>query len=132
MASLVAQRSVRSKRGLLELASIIKCTTGRSALSYLMYGCYCGLGGKGWPRDRADCMLVFSVVSLLQLSCTCLRSIFWKLAGECSINALEGVATSMTAATEMQKSQAVTRRPTSIDGLVKTKRLTVVCVTVEK
>ncbi|KAG7316935.1 hypothetical protein KOW79_019233 [Hemibagrus wyckioides] len=54
MASLVAQRSVRSKRGLLELASIIKCSTGRSALSYLMYGCYCGLGGKGWPRDRAD------------------------------------------------------------------------------
>ncbi|KAK2836638.1 hypothetical protein Q7C36_014507 [Tachysurus vachellii] len=54
MASLVDQRNVRSKRGLLELASIIKCTTGRSAFSYLMYGCYCGLGGKGWPRDRAD------------------------------------------------------------------------------
>lgn len=48
------------------------------------------------------------------------------------IYALVGVATSTTAATEMQKSQAVTRRPTSIDGLAKTMRLTVVCVTVEK
>ncbi|XP_060798106.1 group 10 secretory phospholipase A2 [Neoarius graeffei] len=54
MASLVAQRSVRSKRSLLELAGIIKCSTSRPALLYVMYGCYCGLGGKGWPRDRAD------------------------------------------------------------------------------
>ncbi|KAI5091616.1 group 10 secretory phospholipase A2 [Silurus meridionalis] len=54
MASVVAERSVRSKRGLLELAGIIRCSTGRSGLSYLMYGCYCGLGGKGWPKDRTD------------------------------------------------------------------------------
>ncbi|KAG1968800.1 calcium-dependent phospholipase A2 [Pimephales promelas] len=54
MASLQPQRSPRSKRGLLELAGVIKCSTGRLALSYVMYGCYCGIGGQGWPRDRAD------------------------------------------------------------------------------
>lgn len=54
VASLVPQRSLRNKRGLLELAGVIKCSTGRSALAYMMYGCYCGLGGQGWPRDRAD------------------------------------------------------------------------------
>ncbi|CAG12228.1 unnamed protein product, partial [Tetraodon nigroviridis] len=40
---------------LLELAGAIECSTGRSALAYMMYGCYCGLGGQGWPRDRTDC-----------------------------------------------------------------------------
>ncbi|KAM9494351.1 phospholipase A2-like [Clarias gariepinus] len=53
-ASLAAQRSVRSKRGIVELGGIIKCSTGRMALSYLSYGCYCGHGGKGWPRDDTD------------------------------------------------------------------------------
>ncbi|XP_041959672.1 phospholipase A2-like [Alosa sapidissima] len=47
-------RTRRTKRGLLELAGIIKCSTGRAAMSYMMYGCYCGLGGQGWPRDKAD------------------------------------------------------------------------------
>lgn len=54
MASVVTRKSQRTKRGLLELAGAIKCSTGRSALAYMMYGCYCGLGGQGWPRDRAD------------------------------------------------------------------------------
>ncbi|XP_035262678.1 phospholipase A2-like isoform X2 [Anguilla anguilla] len=54
MASLAPERSHRSKRGLLELAGLIKCSTGRHALAYMMYGCYCGLGGQGWPRDKAD------------------------------------------------------------------------------
>lgn len=54
MASAATRRSQRTKRGLLELAGAIKCSTGRSALAYMMYGCYCGLGGQGWPRDRAD------------------------------------------------------------------------------
>ncbi|KAM9391556.1 phospholipase A2-like [Pholidichthys leucotaenia] len=44
----------RTKRGLLELAGAIKCSTGRSPLAYMMYGCYCGVGGQGWPRDKAD------------------------------------------------------------------------------
>lgn len=54
VASVVARRSQRTKRGLLELAGAIKCSTGRSALAYMVYGCYCGLGGQGWPRDKAD------------------------------------------------------------------------------
>ncbi|MEQ2186254.1 hypothetical protein GOODEAATRI_026779, partial [Goodea atripinnis] len=49
-----AHGSQRTKRGLLELAGAIKCSTGRSALAYMMYGCYCGLGGQGWPRDKTD------------------------------------------------------------------------------
>uniref|UniRef100_A0A3Q3RAS7 Phospholipase A2 n=1 Tax=Monopterus albus TaxID=43700 RepID=A0A3Q3RAS7_MONAL len=56
-------RSQRTKRGLIELAGAIKCSTGRSALAYMMYGCYCGLGGQGWPRDRADCSVVCSTNS---------------------------------------------------------------------
>ncbi|XP_013879247.1 group 10 secretory phospholipase A2 [Austrofundulus limnaeus] len=52
--SVEAHSSQREKRGLLELAGAIKCSTGRSALSYLSYGCYCGLGGQGWPRDLTD------------------------------------------------------------------------------
>lgn len=41
-------------RGLIELAGAISCGTGRSALAYLGYGCYCGLGGQGWPKDKVD------------------------------------------------------------------------------
>uniref|UniRef100_A0A8C8R5N7 Phospholipase A2 n=1 Tax=Pelusios castaneus TaxID=367368 RepID=A0A8C8R5N7_9SAUR len=45
----------RNRRGILELAGTIKCSTGRTPLAYLDYGCYCGLGGQGWPRDKVDC-----------------------------------------------------------------------------
>lgn len=54
VASTGQRRATRSKRGLLELAGAIKCSTGRSAFAYMMYGCYCGLGGRGWPKDRVD------------------------------------------------------------------------------
>uniref|UniRef100_A0A8D0GS28 Phospholipase A2 n=1 Tax=Sphenodon punctatus TaxID=8508 RepID=A0A8D0GS28_SPHPU len=43
-----------NKRGILELAGAIGCATGRSPFAYLSYGCYCGLGGRGWPMDKAD------------------------------------------------------------------------------
>ncbi|XP_068016705.1 phospholipase A2-like isoform X2 [Melanerpes formicivorus] len=41
-------------RGIIELAGAISCGTGRSPLAYIGYGCYCGLGGQGWPKDRTD------------------------------------------------------------------------------
>ncbi|XP_043945350.1 group 10 secretory phospholipase A2 [Protopterus annectens] len=42
------------KRSILNLAGVIQCRTGHSALAYVSYGCYCGLGGNGWPRDKID------------------------------------------------------------------------------
>ncbi|KAM9494285.1 phospholipase A2-like [Clarias gariepinus] len=53
-ASLADERSMRSKRSVVNLAGVIKCTTDRLAISYVGYGCYCGLGGKGWPIDNTD------------------------------------------------------------------------------
>ncbi|NXE16138.1 PA2GX phospholipase, partial [Lophotis ruficrista] len=41
-------------RGIIELAGAISCGTGRSPLAYIGYGCYCGLGGQGWPKDKTD------------------------------------------------------------------------------
>ncbi|XP_044160266.1 group 10 secretory phospholipase A2 [Bufo gargarizans] len=45
---------IRQKRGIIELAGAIKCGTGRSSLLYLGYGCYCGIGGQGTPKDKTD------------------------------------------------------------------------------
>ncbi|NXR78053.1 PA2GA Phospholipase, partial [Pycnonotus jocosus] len=40
---------------LLELKQMISEATGRNALLYYgFYGCYCGLGGKGQPKDDTD------------------------------------------------------------------------------
>ncbi|XP_028561902.2 group 10 secretory phospholipase A2 [Podarcis muralis] len=44
----------RTRRGLIQLAGAILCTTQRSPFAYMRYGCYCGLGGTGYPRDKAD------------------------------------------------------------------------------
>ncbi|XP_070607815.1 phospholipase A2-like isoform X2 [Erythrolamprus reginae] len=43
-----------NKRGLIELYETLKCGTSRFPLTYVGYGCYCGLGGKGWPLDETD------------------------------------------------------------------------------
>ncbi|XP_032719509.1 calcium-dependent phospholipase A2 [Lontra canadensis] len=41
--------------GLLELKSMIEEVTKKDALmSYGFYGCYCGLGGQGTPKDGTD------------------------------------------------------------------------------
>ncbi|XP_041673461.1 group 10 secretory phospholipase A2 [Cheilinus undulatus] len=52
--TVATHKSQRTKRGILELAGAIKCSTGRSPFAYVMYGCYCGLGGQGKPKDKAD------------------------------------------------------------------------------
>ncbi|KAK1340419.1 hypothetical protein QTO34_018989 [Cnephaeus nilssonii] len=41
--------------GLLELKSMIEKVTGKNALmNYGFYGCYCGWGGRGTPKDVTD------------------------------------------------------------------------------
>ncbi|XP_077755476.1 phospholipase A2 group V isoform X2 [Canis aureus] len=41
--------------GLLDLKSMIEKVTGKSALTnYGFYGCYCGWGGRGTPKDGTD------------------------------------------------------------------------------
>ncbi|XP_036888734.1 phospholipase A2 group V [Sturnira hondurensis] len=41
--------------GFLELKSMIEKVTGKDALmDYGFYGCYCGLGGQGTPKDATD------------------------------------------------------------------------------
>ncbi|XP_006031561.1 phospholipase A2, membrane associated-like [Alligator sinensis] len=38
-----------------QLQSMIEQVTGKNAiLDYAFYGCYCGLGGKGRPKDPTD------------------------------------------------------------------------------
>ncbi|XP_038619442.1 phospholipase A2-like [Tachyglossus aculeatus] len=44
----------RPRRSFIELAKAIQCSTDNSPLNYVNYGCYCGLGGSGWPRDKTD------------------------------------------------------------------------------
>lgn len=44
----------RSKRGALELYSMIKCATGCDPLIFKGYGCYCGFLGSGRTLDGID------------------------------------------------------------------------------
>nr|XP_023421554.1 group IIE secretory phospholipase A2 [Cavia porcellus] len=39
---------------LVQLGIMIEKMTGKSALQYNDYGCYCGLGGSHWPVDKTD------------------------------------------------------------------------------
>ncbi|XP_060056918.1 group IIE secretory phospholipase A2 isoform X3 [Erinaceus europaeus] len=39
---------------LVQFGVMIERMTGKSALQYNDYGCYCGLGGAHWPVDATD------------------------------------------------------------------------------
>lgn len=47
-------RDGRSKRGVFELYSMVKCATGCDPLIYKGYGCYCGFLGSGKYLDGID------------------------------------------------------------------------------
>ncbi|GCB60069.1 hypothetical protein scyTo_0012674 [Scyliorhinus torazame] len=49
----VQEHHRRQARSIWDLAGMIRCSTKRS-ISYLMYGCHCGIGGKGRPKDGTD------------------------------------------------------------------------------
>ncbi|XP_059111262.1 group IIE secretory phospholipase A2 isoform X2 [Peromyscus eremicus] len=39
---------------LVQFGVMIERITGKSALQYNDYGCYCGVGGSNWPVDQTD------------------------------------------------------------------------------
>ena len=43
-----------SKKDLISFGKLVEKATGRSALDYIRYGCYCGFGGRGIPVDKLD------------------------------------------------------------------------------
>ncbi|KAM6166312.1 group 10 secretory phospholipase A2 [Erethizon dorsatum] len=49
-----SRRSHVYRRGILELADTVTCVGPRPPIAYVKYGCFCGLGGHGKPRDSVD------------------------------------------------------------------------------
>uniref|UniRef100_A0A8C0C930 Phospholipase A2 n=1 Tax=Balaenoptera musculus TaxID=9771 RepID=A0A8C0C930_BALMU len=47
---------IPAQGGIQDLSKMIRRVTGKRAIfSYLSYGCHCGFGGKGQPKDATDC-----------------------------------------------------------------------------
>ncbi|KAM7324065.1 group IIE secretory phospholipase A2 [Alexandromys fortis] len=43
-----------ARGNLVQFGVMIERMTGKSALQYNDYGCYCGVGGSNWPVDQTD------------------------------------------------------------------------------
>ncbi|PIK40774.1 hypothetical protein BSL78_22372 [Apostichopus japonicus] len=44
----------RRRRHVEQLGELIECQTGRRAIDYISYGCWCGIGGSADPLDDTD------------------------------------------------------------------------------
>nr|NP_001076000.1 phospholipase A2, membrane associated precursor [Mus musculus]P31482.3 RecName: Full=Phospholipase A2, membrane associated; AltName: Full=Enhancing factor; Short=EF; AltName: Full=GIIC sPLA2; AltName: Full=Group IIA phospholipase A2; AltName: Full=Phosphatidylcholine 2-acylhydrolase 2A; Flags: Precursor [Mus musculus]AAC52252.1 secretory group II phospholipase A2 [Mus musculus]AAH45156.1 Pla2g2a protein [Mus musculus]AHB62392.1 phospholipase A2 group IIa [Mus musculus] len=54
-ASIMAFGSIQVQGNIAQFGEMIRLKTGKRAeLSYAFYGCHCGLGGKGSPKDATD------------------------------------------------------------------------------
>ncbi|GIY29028.1 PA2c domain-containing protein [Caerostris extrusa] len=53
-ASLQKGSSIRRRRSLMNLSSMVSDITGRQSTDFVSYGNYCGLGGAGEPVDPID------------------------------------------------------------------------------
>ncbi|XP_023211378.1 basic phospholipase A2 PA-12C-like [Centruroides sculpturatus] len=49
-----SNRPSRVRRSIMQLAGMLRCTTGCDPLAYKSYGCYCGYLGAGDPVDDID------------------------------------------------------------------------------
>ncbi|XP_027045607.1 basic phospholipase A2 homolog 1-like [Pocillopora damicornis] len=74
----------RTQRNLVQFHNMIKCTTSRSSLYYVDYGCYCGYGGTGNPLDATDrcCQVHDECYGRIMKDpdlCTFSSSVYWKI-----------------------------------------------------
>ncbi|CAH3104332.1 unnamed protein product [Pocillopora meandrina] len=74
----------RTQRNLVQFHNMIKCTTSRSSVYYVDYGCYCGYGGTGNPLDATDrcCQVHDECYGRIMKDpdlCTFSSSVYWKI-----------------------------------------------------